>query len=394
MLNDILFYAKKNEDSLIALRRELHKVPEIGGELPKTRKIVCDYLDSIGIPYTLNPNDDGVIAEIKGGKDGKTLAFRADMDGLHIDEQNDYPFKSVIDGQMHGCGHDVHTAILLITAKLLNEYKENLYGNVRLIFQSGEETGTGAKEMLKLGVLDGVDAVCALHVGNIAGDEHNAGDVIVLPGPVSAGKNKFSITVIGKGGHSAFPHKAINPIIAAAKIVERCHCMMQNDYKDKAAVLTIATFNSGIDHNTIPEKAVLKGSIRVQDKDVRKEIGEKLGEIAAISSKEFGATCEFELKWGSETVMNNPQLSALVTKACKNILGDKNVITELPRPLMGSDDFTNYAALRPSVYFFLHTNNSDKGIVETNHNPRFDVDESVLWRGVAAYIAITKEFLS
>lgn len=394
MFNTILSEVKKREDSLLALRRELHKVPEIGGQLPQTRKIVCDYLDEVGISYTLNPNDDGVIAEITGSEGGKTIAFRADMDGLHIDEQNDYPFRSIINGQMHGCGHDVHTATLLIAAGILNERKENLKGSVRFLFQSGEETGTGAKEMLKLGAIDHVDAICALHVGNLAGDEHKPGDIIILPGPVSAGKNKFSITVLGKGGHSAFPHKAIDPIISGAKIVAQYREMMENEYKNVAAVLTVGSFNAGIDHNTIPEKAVLKGSVRAQDKNVREQLSAKIEELAVKSAKEFGANCEVDLKRGSETVMNDPELAAFVARVCENVLGEESVKTETCRALMGSDDFANYASRIPAVYFFMHTNNKEKGIVEANHNPHFDIDESVLWKGVAAYIAIAEAFLA
>ena len=393
MLNFILRETKNREDKLIHLRRELHKVPEIGGELPRTQKIVCDFLDEIGVAYTKNPDDDGMIAEIKGKCEGKVIAFRADMDALHIVEDNNLPYKSQIDGQMHGCGHDAHTAMLLIAAEILNEQKSNLKGSVRFLFQSGEETGSGAKKMLENNALDKVDAICALHVGNLAGDEHTSGDVIVLPGPASSGKNKFSITIIGKGGHSAFPHKAIDPIIVGANIVARCHEMMKTEYKEHAAVLTFATFNAGIDHNTIPDKAVLKGSIRVQDKALREEISQRLEEISESTAKEVGARCEIDLKRGSQTVMNDPDLASFVTESCREILGKERVKTSVSYPLMGSDDFANYASLIPAVYFFLHTNNKEKGLVEPNHNPRFDVDESVLWEGSAACVSIALKYL-
>lgn len=394
MFNLILSETKKREDKLIALRRELHKFPEIGGSLPETRKIVCEFLDKIGVPYTKNPDDDGIIAEIKGDSDGKTIAFRADMDGLHIVEDNDHPFKSQLAGQMHGCGHDAHTAMLLLATEILNEQKENIKGTVRFLFQSGEETGTGAKKMLENNALNNVDAIFALHVGNLAGDEHNSGDIIVLPGAVSAGKNKFSLTVIGKGGHSAFPHKAIDPIIVGANIVTRSKTMMQNEYKNSAAVLTFATFNAGIDHNTIPEQAVLKGSIRVQDKEIREEISARLEEIANACANEFSAKCQVNIKRGSQTVMNNSELARFTAKVCGEVLGETRVKTALPRPLMGSDDFANYASLIPAVYFFLHTNNEEKGIVEANHNPNFDIDESVLWEGVAVYVALALKYLN
>ncbi len=385
---------KKREAVLIALRREFHKIPEIGGQLPGTKKIVCEYLEKLGIPYTCNPDDDGLIAEIKGKGKGKTIAFRADMDGLHICEGNDFPYKSAIEGQMHGCGHDAHTAILLIAAEILNEQKDELSGTVRLLFQSGEETGTGAKAMITRGALDGVDAICALHVGNLAGDDRKSGDLIVLPGPVSAGKDKFTITVHGKGTHSAFPNKGIDPILIAARIVNACEEISARELPaGTAAVLSFGSIQAGTDHNTIPDTAVLKGSIRVQDPQIREEMGKRLKEIATNIAAAFRGSCDVELKKGSQTVMNDPALSAFVAASASKILGTEKVITKISSALMGSDDFANYAARIPGVYFFLHTNNPEKGIMEANHNPCFAVDESVLWEGVATYIAIAKEYL-
>lgn len=393
-MKEIVTECKKRESKLITLRRELHQVPEIGGALPQTRKIVCEYLERIGIPYTLNPDDDGLIAEIQGGKAGKIIAFRADMDALHIKEQTDLPFSSRIEGQMHGCGHDAHTAMLLIAAEILYEQRESLCGSVRLLFQSGEETGTGAKQMLARGAIDGVDAVCALHVGNLAGDANFAGDLIVLPGPVSAGKDKFTITVRGKGTHSAFPEKGVDPILVAARIVNACEEISARELPaGTAAVLSFGSFQAGLDHNTIPDTAVLKGSIRVQSEETRDFIGQRMTCIAKSIASAFRAECEVDLKKGSRTVMNDERLSSLVAEACREVLGEERVATKLSSALMGSDDFANYASVVPSVYFFLHTNNRVKGIVEANHNPCFDLDEDVLWEGVAAYVAVAKKFL-
>lgn len=394
-MEKIVFASKEKENALIALRRELHMVPEIGGELPKTRKIVCDWLDQRGIPYTLNPEDDGLIAEIQGSAKGKTLAFRADMDALHIDEQTNVAFRSTIAGQMHGCGHDAHTAMLLVAAEILNEHKDELKGAVKLLFQSGEETGTGAMHMLARDALDGVDAVCALHVGNLAGNDRNTGEIIVLPGAVSAGKDKFTITVHGKGTHSAFPDKGVDPILIAARIVNACEEIAARELPaGTAAVLSFGSFQAGEDHNTIPHTAVLKGSIRVQNDEIRGFIGERLTVIAKNIAAAFRAECDVEIKKGSRTVMNDEKMCEVVAAAAAEAVGADKVITRIPSALMGSDDFANYAARVPSVYFFLHTNNSEKGIVETNHNPHFDLDESVLWEGVATYVAIAKKYLS
>ncbi|MBE7052442.1 MAG: amidohydrolase [Ruminococcaceae bacterium] len=390
----ILSETKDLEARLISLRREFHKFPEIGSNLPKTREIVCRELDRMGIEYKLNSSDDGVVAEIKGAHSGKTIAFRADVDALHIVEQTNLDFSSEISGQMHGCGHDAHGAMLLCAAEILNNHKNELNGCVRLIFQAGEETGTGAKNMIAEGALDGVDAICALHVGNLAGDDLPTGTLAVLPGPVSAGKDKFTVTVHGKGTHSAFPEKGVDPILIASRIVNACEEIQARELSaGTAAVLSFGSFNAGLDHNSIPETAVLKGSIRVQSPEVRSFIGERLITISKNISEAFRASCDVDLKKGSATVMNNEKLAAFVADACTDVLGKEKVVTQISSALMGSDDFANYASKAPGVYFFLCTNNSQKGITEANHNPAFTVDESVLWEGVAAYVAIAAEFL-
>ncbi len=394
MTESIMNLSKNFNEKIISIRRELHKCPEIGDNLPKTREIVCKRLDELGIIYKLNSNDDGLIVDIKGRQAGKTLAFRADMDGLHITEDTNLEYASKIQGQMHGCGHDAHTAILLVVAEILNECKNELNGTVRLLFQSGEETGTGAKHMLEEGALDDVDAICSLHVGNLAGNDIKTGNLVVLGGAVSAGKDKFTITVRGKGTHSAFPEKGIDPILIAARIVNACEEISARELPaGTAAVLSFGSFESGIDHNTIPDTAILKGSIRVQDVNVRNFMGERLKCICENIASAFRAECDTEIKRGSSTVMNDENLSKLVAEAIAGVLGKESVTTKTSSALMGSDDFANYAEKIPAVYFFLHTNNAEKGITESNHNPKFDVDEDVLWKGVAAYCAIAKEYL-
>lgn len=390
----IICECKSIEEKLISMRHELHKIPEIGGDLPKTREFVCRTLEKMGILYKLNTEDDGLVADINGADEGKTIAFRADMDGLHINEETGLPFESQIKGRMHGCGHDAHTAILLAAAEIINNHKDKLKGTVRLVFQAGEETGTGAKQMLAEGVLNDVDAICALHVGNLAGDDLPAGALVVLGGPVSAGKDKFTITVHGKGTHSAFPEKGVDPILIAARIVNACEEMSARELPaGTAAVLSFGSFQAGIDHNSIPESAVLKGSIRVQNVDVRNFMGERLKRICKHIAEAFRADCDVQIERGSSTVMNDEKLSVLVAESISLALGEDEVITKISSALMGSDDFANYAEIIPGVYFFLNTNSFEKGITHANHNPKFDVDESVLWKGVAAYTAIAMEYL-
>lgn len=248
--------------------------------------------------------------------------------------------------------------------------------------------------MLAENRLDGVNAICALHVGNLAGDDLESGTIVVIPGPVSAGKDKFTITVLGKGTHSAFPEKGVDPILIGARIVNACEEIMARELPaGTAAVLTFGAFQSGIDHNSIPDAAVLKGSIRVQDANVRTFIGKRLECIAKNIANAFGADCMVDIKRGSSTVVNDEELSNVVFEALKEVLEENEILTRISSKLMGSDDFANYAEKIPGVYFFLSTNNKEKGIYAANHNPEFDVDEDVLWKGVAAYVAIAMKYL-
>lgn len=387
---DILSY----NCELVELRRSLHKVPEIGDNLPLTKKIVCDYLDSIGIKYSLFKDFDGVVAEIKGDPSGKTIAFRADMDALHIEEQLPVSFKSKIVGQMHACGHDAHTAILLITARYLFEHKDTLKGTVKLIFQTGEETGTGAKKMIENGVIDGVDALFALHVGNLSGDALSAGEFAILPGFVSAGKTKFTITIKGKGTHSAFPEKGIDPITIASRIICGSEELVAREVPGgTAAVISFGSIIAGEDHNTIPETAIIKGGVRCQDPTLREYLVNRLEEISINTAKAYRAECVIELKRGSESISNDYTLASEVANAVMSAVGKDRVKTHLPKALMASDDFSLYSLRIPSVYFLLHTNNPQKGICEPNHSPRFDLDENTLLDGVVAYISIANQLL-
>ena len=390
---DIIGAAKTAEAELIALRRDLHRIPEYGDTLPLTRAYVCAYLDRIGVPYRIIEGGDGVVAEIAGARPGRTIGLRADMDALNGIEQTPHSYRSGIEGKMHGCGHDAHTAILLLTARILNERKENLTGNLRLLFQSGEETGTGARLMLASGALDGVDALFGLHVGDLAGDGLRAGELAILPGYVSAGKIKFTLTVKGKGTHSAFPERGVDPIPIAARIVNGCEELAAREIPaGTAAIISFGSLHAGEDHNTIPDTAVIRGSIRCQDDAVRAFLGERVRALAEGIAAAYRAECAVELKVGSPSVRNDEAMAALAAQAVASALGEEKVKTRLPRPLMASDDFANYAARIPSVYFMLHTNNEEKGIIAPNHSPFFDIDESVLWEGVAAYLSIARAF--
>ena len=394
MTDILLKEIKEIEGELIEVRRALHRIPEIGDRLPRTKAFVCDYLKNIGVPYREIEDSDAIIADVCGSGEGKTVAFRADMDALHICEATGLPFSSEIEGHMHGCGHDAHTAMLLLTAKLLASHRDRFCGRVRCIFQTGEEIGTGAKKVIAAGGADGVDAMFAIHVGNLAGDSLSAGEFAILPGYVSSKKVKFNITVKGKGTHSAFPEKGIDPIIVAAKILVGFKDIMDKEIpRGAAAILSVGCVHAGEDHNTIPETATIHGSFRTHDIEISELLTRRVEEISHTFAEEVGAKCIIEMKNGSPSVRNDEKMAAFAAEAVSDVFGKESVRTSLPRPLMASDDFSFFANAVPSVYFMLHTNNEAKGMVEANHNPHFDVDEDVLYRGVAAYCAIAMKFL-
>jgi amidohydrolase len=238
-----------------------------------------------------------------------------------------------------------------------------------------------------------VDAIFALHVGALAGRDLPAGTLTVLPNAVSAGKDKFTITIHGKSTHSAFPALGIDPIRVAARIVVACEELMKKENANGTAVLSFGSVTAGEDHNTIPASALLKGSIRCQDEEHRSFLGKSLQEISEQIARSYGATCTVNLVKGSSTVVNDERLALLAAGAIEEVLGKEGLQTQTRTALMGSDDFANYLKKVKGVYFFLHTNNLEKGIEAFNHNAKFDIDEEVLYRGVAATVAIAEKYL-
>ena len=385
---DILSECRELSSKLIALRRELHRIPECGKELPKTRAFVERELDKLGIPYRESSCDSGIIAEIKGELSGGTVVFRADMDALNILEKTGVCYASEHEGQMHACGHDAHMAILLCAAEVINRCKPELHGTVRLVFQAAEEIGQGALDMISEGALEGVSRAYALHVGNLAGDSFEAGSIVIAPGAVTAGKKKFTITVNGVSAHSAFPHKGIDAIAVAARIVSACDEILSREVPSgKVAILTFGSISGGKDHNTITDRVEIKGSIRVQDAALREFVAERMTQICRSTAEAFRAGCEVDIKDGSPSVFNEPVASKAAYEAVHGAVGE-GVYDSGRDAFLASDDFARYSESVPSVYFMLCTNNREKGIDSPNHNEKFNVDEDVLYRGAAAFAAI------
>ena len=385
---------KQLQEELVRIRRELHQIPEVGDVLPKTRTYVEKKLREYGIAFTENDHDSGLIAVIEGGKPGRTLALRADMDALPITEENDVPYKSGHEGSMHACGHDAHMAMLLGAAKVLNAHREELCGNVKLFFQTNEEGSRGAERMVEAGCMEDVDAVFGTHIGCIFSRDIPSGTVITAPGCCMASFDKFVIRVKGTGCHGSTPEKGVDPINIAAHIVINLQEVIAREIAAvKPAVLTIGKFNAGVAYNVIPSEVVIEGTIRALEEDVRQQLAARIGEISSSTAETFRGSVEYEMVWGAPPVVNDKLMAAFAADCAREVLGEAQVIDHIEAPNMGGEDFAYYLMKKPGAFMFLSSADHEKHTDVPHHNPHFNVDEDVLWKGSAVFVCIAERFL-
>jgi amidohydrolase len=385
---DYLQEVEKISGELREYYRYLHQHPELPEEERNTQKWILEKLKSWGV--TCRPcADTGVYAIIKSGKEGKTIAFRGDMDALPVKEETGLPFSSVNDGVMHACGHDAHMAVLLGTIKVLKSYEEELSGNVVFLFQPAEEKLSGAKRMLEESVMDNpkVDLVAAFHVWPRA-----AGTIACVTGPVMAGADIFRIDVKGKGGHGGVPHKAVSPIPALAAMIpmiERIPSMLLSPYEP--AVVNVCHLTSGHRFNIIPETGFLEGTIRSFDLETRKVIINQLEKNAKTVAISYGVegTCTVEL--GCLPTINDNEATKWAAEVLRSKLPEATIITEAD-PATFAEDFSEFGQYAPTIYMGLGAWSEDEDKQYPLHNSRFQVDESALVLGVAAFCAMVEGF--
>lgn len=383
------------QDELVKTRRELHQIPELGGVLPKTKKYVEDKLNEFGIPFVENKTDDGLIATIEGKKKGKVIALRADMDALPIKELNDVDYISKHEGCMHACGHDTHMTMLLGAAKVINENKDKLSGTVKLFFQTDEEGGKGAKRMCQEGCMKGVDTVFGTHIGTIISKEIPAGTVICAPGCVMASFDKFVIKVKGNGCHGSTPEKGVDPVNIASHIAINLQEIIAREIPaSKPSVLTIGHMEMGNAYNAIPSEAIIEGTIRALEEDVRQYLAKRIGEIAKNTANTFRGDVEYEMVWGAPPVVNNDEMAKLAYDCAAEVVGKDMVMGSLPSPNMGGEDFAYFLNEAPGAFMFLSSSNPAKKTDVPHHNPLFNVDEDVLWIGSAVFVNIVEKMLA
>lgn len=377
-LNELV---SKYESEIIEIRNHIHQYPEIGFEEIQTSQTVMNFLDKVGIPYVKGIAKTGVLATIVGNRPGKTVLLRADMDALAMDEDPGNPVVSKIAGRMHACGHDGHTAGLLLAGALLSEFKSELRGTVKLMFQPAEETVGGALPMIEEGVLDGVDMAFGCHLWGSA-LEGTAG---YKYGAMMAAPDEFKITVTGKGGHGAYPQSTIDPIVAGAQIVTAVQSIVSRNVNPlESAVVTIATFHSGSAFNIISNEAIMTGTIRTLSEKNREMVARRLSETAVNVASALGAEAVVDVTRKYPVLVNADAAVDVAKNAFAKVLGEKNV-SEIPVPSMGGEDFAYIAQHVPSAFVYVGiAKNIDEPI--SHHHPKFQWDNkniAILGKGLA-----------
>lgn len=390
--------AKALQDYIVRVRRDLHRIPELGFDLPQTSAYVAAELDKMNIPYKRNTGDSGIIATIVGGKPGKTVALRTDMDALPIREETGFEFSSTNEN-MHACGHDAHIAMLLGAAKVLKAHQNELNGSVRLLFQTNEESVLGAKVIIENGGIVDVDAIFAMHVGpiftSLEGKGVKPGSFVVLPSACMASTDKFVIKVKGAGCHGSSPEKSIDPFNIAAHIVISLQAIIAREtHAYTPIVLSIGKISGGNAYNIIPDEVVIEGTTRFFDAATRKRVNDRIGEISAAVAATFRGTAETEIVPGPPPLVNNTDMATLAADAVKAVVGDELTITSVPHPHPGAEDFAYYMERVPGAWMCLYSNNAEKDICSFLHTSTFNVDEDILWEGSAAYVSIVDKFLN
>ncbi len=374
------------QDALLELRRDLHRHPELAFRETRTAARVAAFLEGSGLEVRTGLGGTGVLARTKGGR-GPTVLLRVDMDALPLQEKNAVPYASTVPGVMHACGHDGHTAMGAVAARVLA--RRPLAGEVRLLFQPAEEGEGGAQAVMKDGALDGVDVVLGIHLWN----EIEVGRLGVKAGPLMAAVDRLKITVRGTGGHGGKPHRAADPVVAAAHVVTALQAVVSREVAPvEAAVVTIGAIHGGEAFNVIPDAVELLGTIRTFDPALRASMPERITRIACGIAEAMRCRAEVAVTHGNPAVINDPKVAELARRAAARVVGEPQVIE--PVPTMGGEDMAVYFEKAPGCFVFVGSANPAKGLDHDHHNPRFDFDEDALAIGCEFLVQAAEEALA
>ncbi len=382
MKNTMAKDAEKLAGKLKKLRRRIHMYPELAYEEHRTSELVADTLRAAGIKVTTGVAKTGVVGLLRGGKPGKTVALRGDMDALPITEQNDVPYRSRVEGIMHACGHDGNTTTVLGAAMLLAARRDDIVGNVKFFFQPSEEAPPGgALPMIEEGVLEKpkVDYIIGVHVDSMI----PVGKIGVRDGHMMAAADDFSLSILGEASHGAKPHLGVDAITLQAQVIMALQTIVSRRVNPThPIVLTLGTIHGGYRQNVIADRVDIEGTLRTLDPKDRRDGVRMIEKTVEHVTKAFGGRYEFDFRDGYPVLTCDPKVTAIVRKATRELFGKRSVV-EVAEPSMGGEDFAYFVNRVPGMMLRLGTGNKKRGFTYPWHHPRFDIDEDALWIGAA-----------
>ncbi len=388
MTLNILPEVRELESEIVETRRDIHKHPELAFDLPRTSGLVAERLRALGMDVETGVGRSGVVGHLYGHQPGPVIALRADMDALPIQETGDVPFKSVVDGVMHACGHDGHTAMLLGTAKVLASMRDRLKGEVRFIFQPAEEGDGGARYMISDGCLKDVEEIYGLHLWNY----QPLGEVGVRPGPILAAADIFEVKFTGVGGHGATPQGTVDTIVVTAEFIQAVQSIISRNMNPlESAVVTIGTVQAGHSFNIIADQARLSGTVRAYTESNRQLVKKRLREILSGLEHMFGVQTKLNYEDGYPPTINAEEPTRHLIQAAESIVGSR--VGE-PYLSMGGEDFAYYLQQVPGCFFFVGSAPSDRDVRSVPHHcSHFDIDERALLVGPSIFVQLIQNRL-
>lgn len=365
---------KEYYPEMVKMRRYLHQHPELSFQEVKTAQYIKSYYENLGIPVVANVGGNGVVAKIYGSRPGKTVALRADFDALPIQDEKDVPYKSLVPGVMHACGHDGHTATLLVLAKVLHELRDELEGTYVMIHQHAEEYAPGgAISMIEDGCLEGVEAIFGTHLWST----DPVGQISYRSGPIMAAADRFEITIKGRGGHGAHPHTTKDAIVTASQLIVNLQQIVSRKVNPiDSAVVSIGSFMADNAFNVIADKAKLIGTVRTFNDDVRSMIEKEIDRVVKGTCLTNDSSYEYMYVRGYPAVVNHQDETEHLVKCAENVPGVTSV--EETEPQMGGEDFAYYLQHVKGTFFFTGAKPNNGEDAYPHHHPKFDIDEKAM----------------